>query len=98
MDWAGSSAVDFVAVKAPKEPQVSTGTGSYAVNNSINSTYFLQISTGLNNSFNLLWEQRAGGSNPSAPTTINLLKLNRLSRILSLINSLGTFYTVPCRL
>jgi hypothetical protein len=24
--------------------------------------------------------------------------MNRLSRILSLINSLGIFYTVPCRL
>jgi hypothetical protein len=39
---------------------------------------------------------RTESSNPSAPTIINLLELNRLSRILSVFNSLGTFHTVPC--
>src|SRR5580658_5553653 len=29
----------------------------------------------------LFWEQRGGGSNPSAPTIINLLKLSPLGRI-----------------
>jgi len=32
------------------------------------STYFLPISIDFNNLFDLLWEQRVGGSNPSAPT------------------------------
>ncbi len=42
--------------------------GGYAVNGSIQSTHSLRISITFNKSSDLFWEQRAGGSNPSAPT------------------------------
>jgi hypothetical protein len=34
------------------------------------STYFYSISTKINNRPNMLWEQRVGGSNRSAPTNV----------------------------
>ena len=40
------------------------------INISIKSVYYLQISIGFNKPLHLLWQQRAGGSNPSAPTII----------------------------
>ena len=45
------------------------------------------------------WMNNSGtsGSNSSAPTIINSLKLNRLSCILSKVNSLVNFYTVLSR-
>ena len=44
----------------------------HALNSSIKSSYFHLISTGVNKSFDLFWEQRVGGSNPLAPTSIKL--------------------------
>ena len=64
--------------QSTQEPQGSTGMGVRSVSISIKSTYFLSISTGFHKRSNLLWEQRAGGSNPSAPTIINLLKTEPL--------------------
>jgi hypothetical protein len=61
----------FCSGQSTQEPQDSTGDGRFAPSRSIKSSYFLQISIGFNKSFDLLWEQRAGGSNPSAPTIVN---------------------------
>ena len=41
------------------------------VNDSIKSTWFHMVSRSSNKRSDLLWEQRAGGSNPSAPTIVN---------------------------
>src|ERR1039458_40439 len=60
----------FCVGQSTNDPQGSTGLGVDAVNYSIISTYFQQISTGFNKRCDLFWEQRAGGSNPSAPTMI----------------------------
>jgi hypothetical protein len=51
-----------------QNPQGSTRIGSYNLNSSLKSTYFQQISASLHKRPDLFWEQRAGGSNPSAPT------------------------------
>ncbi len=51
-----------------QEPQESTGIGMEAVSRSIKITYFHSISTGFNKRSDLVWDQRIGGSNPSAPT------------------------------
>jgi hypothetical protein len=60
----------FCNCQSTQKPQGSTGIGMHAVNSSIKSTYIHSISTGFNKSFDLFWEQRVGGSNPSAPTNI----------------------------
>jgi hypothetical protein len=60
----------FCACQSTQKPQGSTGFGWDIVNHSIEITYFRQISTGYNNRRDLFWEQRVGGSNPSAPTSI----------------------------
>jgi hypothetical protein len=59
----------FCACQSTQEPQVSIWIRRCAVNISINITYFLQISISFNKSLDLFWEQRVGGSNPSAPTS-----------------------------
>jgi hypothetical protein len=48
----------FCSGQSTQEPQGSTGIGAQAVICSIKITYFQQISTGFNKSFDLLWEQR----------------------------------------
>jgi len=65
-----SGVVDFVAVKSTQNPQDSIGDGLFAPSRSIETSYSLLISIGFNNSFDPFWEQRVGGSNPSAPTII----------------------------
>ncbi len=39
-----------------------------SISYTIESSYFLLLSTGIYKRAGLLWEQRVGGSNPSAPT------------------------------
>src|ERR1035438_40290 len=56
--------------QSTQEPQGSTRFGGYKVNVSIKSTYFQSNSTGFHKLPDLFWEQRVGGSNPSAPTSI----------------------------
>ena len=42
--------------------------GAYTLTYSIEYVYLLLISISFHNRLDLLWEQRVGGSNPSAPT------------------------------
>ena len=42
-----------------------------SISSTIESSYFLLLSTGIYKRAGLLWEQRVGGSNPSAPTMQN---------------------------
>ena len=71
--------VEIVAAKAPKSHRDQQGGGRQPLNSSIESVCFQMISTGCNKWRDLLWEQRAGGSNPSAPTIIfNNLTLPQL--------------------
>src|ERR1035437_311571 len=57
-----------------QEPQGSTGIGWHTVSNSIKSTYFHSISPGFHKCSDLLWEQRVGGSNPSAAMIVKNLR------------------------
>jgi hypothetical protein len=56
--------------QSTSEPQGSTGAVMLAVSLSLKSIYSLQISIGLNKSFDLLWEQRVVCSNHTAPTNL----------------------------
>jgi hypothetical protein len=60
----------FCSCQSTEKPQESTRTSREALIHSITSTYFLQISTRFHKWFDLFWEQRVGGSNPSAPTIL----------------------------
>ena len=61
----------FCSGQSTNDQQGSTDDGVRHVSSSIDCTYFQRISIGFNKSFDLFWEQRVGGSNPSAPTSIN---------------------------
>jgi hypothetical protein len=52
----------FCADQSTQKPQGSTRDTAQALNYSIRTTYFLQISIGLNKSYDLLWEQMLGSS------------------------------------
>jgi len=58
----------FCSCQSTKKPQGSKGTVMVAINDSIKITYLHPISIGFYKRSDLLWEQRVGGSNPSAPT------------------------------
>jgi hypothetical protein len=62
----------FCSIQSTQKPRRTTSIGKRAVSTSIKSTYFLQISIAINKPMDLLWEQRVGGSNPSAPTSITI--------------------------
>ena len=69
----------FCAGQSTRKPQTSTSLDRAALEASIKSTYFRQISINFNNRLDLLWEQRVGGSNPSAPTITNRLTNETIS-------------------
>ena len=54
--------------QSTQKPQGSTRISRSALSDSIKSTYSNTISTGFHKRSDLFWEQRVGGSNPSAPT------------------------------
>jgi len=62
----------FCSCQSTQKPQGSAGIGGHTVNASIKSIYFRSISIVFNKLWNLFWEQRTGGSNPSAPTSLVL--------------------------
>ncbi len=51
------------------------------VKSSIKTTYFCSNSTGFHKRRDLFWEQRVGGSNPSAPTSKSTIKRSLRERI-----------------
>ena len=75
----------FCSCQSTQEPQGSTGFRKQALSCSIISTYFHAVSTGFHKRSNLLWEQRVGGSNPSAPTITSHRYFKRCSRFRSSI-------------
>jgi hypothetical protein len=62
--------VNFVAVKASRSHKSQQAWIDFRQAFQKKAFIFCEISTGFNKSFDLLWEQRVGGSNPSAPTSI----------------------------
>jgi hypothetical protein len=58
----------FCSGQSTSDPQGSINPGSQLSEFTFQSSYEPQIPTYFNRSIDLLWEQRVGGSNPSAPT------------------------------
>jgi len=77
----------FCSGQSTQKPQGSTGIGRRDLNISIKSTYFQHNSTGFHKRSNLFWEQRAGGSNLSAPTSKNNRQVARPSILIPSIVS-----------
>jgi hypothetical protein len=73
----------FCNGQSTQEPQRSTSDVLHSVRCSIRSTYFHPDFSRFNKQRDLFWEQRAGGSNPSAPTNVfSVLLMSGLGHLL----------------
>jgi hypothetical protein len=66
--WKIHQCSRFCRCQSTQESQGSTRERLYALSGSLKSTYVHSVSTESHKRFDLFWEQRIGGSNPSSPT------------------------------